>query len=115
MDKIKSAAVGGIVTFIWCILDFVISLIANNFGDPRRVAMVVILLIVSVLGVVFILLRKPIVGIVMYGIGVVAAVLHGIFMNMGLLFSVLNVGVLALVLGIVLLVLGMRENEKKDN
>lgn len=113
LDKYKSAAVGGIVTFIWCILDVVISFIANDFGDGRRVAMVIVLFIVSILGVLFIYLKKPVVSIIMYGIGIVAAIFHGIFMNLGIWFTFLNVGVLALILGIVLLVLGMKDEKKQ--
>lgn len=113
MEKFKSAAVGGIVTVVWCVIDVIISLIANNFGDSRRVTMIVILFIVSLLGLLFIYLKKPIIAIVMYGIGVVVAVLHGIFMDLGIVFAFLNVGVLALILGIVFLVLGIRDGENK--
>ena len=49
MDKFKTAAGVAFVTVFWCILDFVISLVANNWGDPKRVAMVVLLLIVWLL------------------------------------------------------------------
>mgnify|MGYP003588947874 CR=1 FL=1 len=114
MDKFKTAAGVAFVTVFWCILDFVISLVANNWGDPKRVAMVVLLLIVSVLGIIFIALKKPVVSVVLFAVGMVAAVLQGIFMNLGFIFIFLNVGVLALIIAIVLLILGIRENKGKD-
>lgn len=92
LDKYKSVAVGGIATFTWCILDIVISFIANDFGDKRRVAMVIVLFIVSILGGLFIYFKKPVVSIIMYGIGILAAIFRGIFMNLGIWFTLLNVG-----------------------
>lgn len=47
----------------------------------------------------------------MHGIGIVAAIFHGIFMNLGIWFIFLNVGVLALILGIILLVLGAKDEK----